>query len=105
MQLYSFFNSSTSYRLRIALALKGLDYSYKPVNIRTGGHRDAQYVAEINPSASVPALVDGEFHLVSAVHGRIRGAAGFVCECPKAIDEIALDDAECAHVILLLGRW
>ncbi|MFT0701585.1 maleylacetoacetate isomerase, partial [Citrobacter meridianamericanus] len=26
MQLYSFFNSSTSYRLRIALALKGLDY-------------------------------------------------------------------------------
>lgn len=63
MQLYSFFNSSTSYRLRIALALKGLDYSYKPVNIRTGGQRDAQYVAEINPSASVPALVDGEFHL------------------------------------------
>ena len=26
MQLYSFFNSSTSYRVRIALALKGLDY-------------------------------------------------------------------------------
>ena len=63
MDLYSFFNSSTSYRLRIALALKGLDYSYLPVNIRTGAHRDTQYVADINPSASVPALVDGEFHL------------------------------------------
>ena len=63
MQLYSFFNSSTSYRVRIALALKGLDFSYIPVNIRTGTHRDAQYVAEINPSAVVPALVDGEFHL------------------------------------------
>jgi len=63
VQLYSFFNSSTSYRVRIALALKGLDYSYVPVNIRTGAHRDAQYVADINPSAVVPALVDGEFRI------------------------------------------
>ncbi|PXW29463.1 maleylacetoacetate isomerase [Paraburkholderia caballeronis] len=63
MQLYSFFNSSTSYRVRIALALKGLDYTYLPVNIRTGEHRDGQYVADVNPSASVPALVDGEFTL------------------------------------------
>jgi maleylacetoacetate isomerase len=63
VQLYSFFNSSTSYRVRIALALKGLDFSYGQVNIRTGAHRDARYVAEINPSAAVPALVDGEFCL------------------------------------------
>ena len=40
MQLYSFFNSSTSYRVRIALALKGLPYDYLGVNIRTGQHRD-----------------------------------------------------------------
>jgi maleylacetoacetate isomerase len=57
MQLYSFFNSSTSYRVRIALALKGLDHDYRPVNIRVGAHRDPAYVAEINPSAVVPALV------------------------------------------------
>jgi maleylacetoacetate isomerase len=63
VQLYRFFNGSTSYRVRIALALKGLDYSYLPVNIRTAAHRDAQYVADINPSASVPALVDDGFHL------------------------------------------
>jgi maleylacetoacetate isomerase len=63
VDLYSFFNSSTSYRLRIALALKGLDYSYVPVNIRAGAHRDAQYVADINPSALVPALADGDFQL------------------------------------------
>ncbi|HEC0582645.1 TPA: glutathione S-transferase N-terminal domain-containing protein, partial [Pseudomonas aeruginosa] len=36
MQLYSFFNSSTSYRVRIALALKGLDYQVVPVNLRQG---------------------------------------------------------------------
>jgi maleylacetoacetate isomerase len=57
MQLYSFFNSSTSYRVRIALALKGLDHDYRPVNIRVGAHRDPAYVAEVNPSAAVPALV------------------------------------------------
>ena len=57
MQLHSFFNSSTSYRVRIALALKGLSYDTLPVNIRTGEHREADYVARVNPSASVPALV------------------------------------------------
>ncbi|MDN7903649.1 maleylacetoacetate isomerase [Burkholderia diffusa] len=63
MQLHSFFNSSTSYRVRIALALKGLPYDTLPVNIRTGEHREAGYVARVNPSASVPALVDGDFRL------------------------------------------
>ena len=63
MQLYSFFNSSTSYRVRIALALKGLPFETLPVNIRTGQHREAEYVQGINPSASVPALVDGDFTL------------------------------------------
>lgn len=63
MQLYNFFNSSTSYRTRIALALKGLPFDYVPVNIRTGEHRDAGYVSQVNPSATVPALVDGDFSL------------------------------------------
>jgi len=62
MELYSFFNSSTSYRVRIALALKGLDHDYRGVNIRTLEHRAADYVAR-NPSANVPLLVDGEVQL------------------------------------------
>ena len=33
MQLYSYFRSSASYRVRIALALKGLDYDYVPVHL------------------------------------------------------------------------
>ena len=63
MQLYSFFNSSTSYRVRIALALKGLAFETLPVNIRVGEHRAADYVANVNPSATVPALIDGDFNL------------------------------------------
>lgn len=62
MQLYSFFNSSTSYRVRIAMALKGLRYDYLPVNIRVLEHRKDDYV-DRNPSASVPLLVDGEMSL------------------------------------------
>lgn len=63
MDLHSFFNSSASYRVRIALALKGVPFDYVPVNIRNGEHREAEYVERISASASVPALVDGELAL------------------------------------------
>ncbi|MFM0741211.1 maleylacetoacetate isomerase [Paraburkholderia xenovorans] len=63
MQLHSFFNSSTSYRVRIALALKGIAYETLPVNIRAGEHRAADYVANVNPSALVPTLIDRDFRL------------------------------------------
>jgi len=57
MQLYNFFNSSTSYRVRIALALKGLDYEHHGVNLRAGEQRSAEYRA-LNPAGSVPLLVE-----------------------------------------------
>ncbi|MCC6076057.1 maleylacetoacetate isomerase [Pseudomonas sp. GCM10022188] len=63
MELYSFFNSSTSYRVRIALALKGLDTDYRGVNIRVGEQRDAGYIREVNASPSVPAIIEGNFRL------------------------------------------
>lgn len=62
MQLHGFFNSSTSYRVRIALALKGLPYDYVPVDIRKSAHRSAEFMA-LNPSANVPLLVDDETDL------------------------------------------
>lgn len=62
MQLHSFCHSSTSYRVRIALALKNLPYDYIPVDIRKQAHRDPAYVA-LNPSANVPLLNDGELNL------------------------------------------
>ena len=34
MQLYNYFRSSASYRVRIALALKGLDYANLPVHLQ-----------------------------------------------------------------------
>lgn len=63
MELYSFFNSSTSYRVRIALALKGIDITYQGVNIRAGEQRATDFVEQVNASASVPAIVEGDFRL------------------------------------------
>lgn len=63
MELYSFFNSSTSQRVRIALQLKGVAHEYHGVNIRAGAHRDVYYLDNINPAGLVPAVVDGDFRL------------------------------------------
>jgi len=56
MQLYSFCFSSTSYRVRIALSLKGLYYDYKAVNLRAGEQRTEAYI-QLNPAKGVPVLV------------------------------------------------
>ena len=59
MKLYNFHASSTSYRTRIALNLKGLSYEYVPVRLDKGEHLSAAY-GEINPMRGVPTLeVDG----------------------------------------------
>jgi maleylpyruvate isomerase len=59
LQLYSYFRSSASYRVRIALNLKGLPYNYVPVHLLKGGgqQHNADY-QRVNPAELVPALVD-----------------------------------------------
>lgn len=59
MKLYSFFNSSTSYRVRIALALKGIPYEYQGINIRIGEQESPDYI-QLNPAKGVPLLIDNE---------------------------------------------
>jgi maleylpyruvate isomerase len=60
MQLYSFFRSGTSHRVRIALNLKGLAAQYMAVDLRTEAHQSAEYKA-LNPQGLVPSLVrDGK---------------------------------------------
>jgi len=60
MQLYNFFRSGTSHRLRIALNLKGLASEYVAVDLRTDAHQQADFKA-LNPQGLVPALVkDGK---------------------------------------------
>jgi len=55
MELFGYYRSTSSYRVRIALALKGLDYRQVPVNLLKGEQRGADYLA-LNPQGRVPAL-------------------------------------------------
>ena len=59
MKLYSYFRSSASFRVRIALALKGLDYEYASVHLlKDGGEQLSAGFMAINPAALVPVLDD-----------------------------------------------
>ena len=55
MKLYNYFRSSASFRVRIALALKGLPYDYAPVHLVKGEHKSDSY-AKVSPSGLVPTL-------------------------------------------------
>ncbi len=57
--LHGYWRSGTSYRTRIALNAKGLEYRQAPVNLLEGGQRQPDYLAR-NPQGLVPALVAGD---------------------------------------------
>lgn len=55
MKLFGYWRSSATYRVRIALELKGLDYEYEPVNLLKGEQRSPVFLTR-NPQGLVPAL-------------------------------------------------
>ena len=58
--LHAYWRSGTSYRTRIALNLKGLDYEIRPVNLAAGEQGSGAY-RELDPQGLVPTLeVDGQ---------------------------------------------
>lgn len=59
--LYSYWRSSCSYRVRIALALKGIEYTYRAIHlVKDGGEQYKDEYARLNPMKAVPALlIDG----------------------------------------------
>lgn len=56
MILFSYWRSTTSLRVRAALNLKAVAYTYRPVDLLSGGHRSAEFLS-LNPSGGVPVLV------------------------------------------------
>jgi len=55
MRLFGYFRSSTSYRLRIALNLKGLAFENVPVSLLAGENKAPEFLAR-NPFGSLPML-------------------------------------------------
>jgi maleylacetoacetate isomerase/maleylpyruvate isomerase len=66
MQLYNYFRSSASYRVRIALALKGLAYDYMPVHLLKREQLAESYAA-VSASRLVPLLLDGDVSLTQSL--------------------------------------
>ena len=62
MIVYGYWRSSAAYRLRIALAWKGLAAEPREVDLRTGAQHDPAFLA-LNPQGRVPFLIDGELSL------------------------------------------
>lgn len=68
LTLYSYWRSSASYRVRIALNLKDLDYQIVPVHlVRDGGQQFAEPYRLLNPQSRVPLLVDGDFRVAQSL--------------------------------------
>lgn len=57
LQLYGYFRSSAAYRVRIALALKGLKAEHIPVSLVKAEQHGGEY-SRLNPSHLVPTLID-----------------------------------------------
>ncbi len=66
--LHTYFRSSAAYRVRIALALKGLAYQSVAVHLlRGGGEQHGAAFAALNPAELVPVLVDGDVVLTQSL--------------------------------------
>jgi len=60
LTLYDYYRSSASFRVRIALNLKGLQYDVEPIHLlNNGGEQHSHEYRAINPQAFVPTLQDG----------------------------------------------
>ena len=66
MELFNYCRSSASYRVRIALALKGLDYDYRSVHLAKNEQFNESYAA-VSAARLVPLLRDGELTLTQSL--------------------------------------
>jgi maleylacetoacetate isomerase len=90
--LFDYFRSSASYRVRIALNLKGVDYEAVPVNLVEGGQRAEDYRAR-NPQGLVPMLEIDGLRLTQSV-----AIIAYLDETRPEPPLLPSDPAEAAHV-------
>jgi maleylacetoacetate isomerase len=101
MKLYSFFRSSASYRVRIALALKGLNYETISIPMRDNSHRSESY-RKINPQQRLPTLeLDDGTKLIQSL--AIIDYLDAVHPEPRLIPDDPLERARVQAVAQIIG--
>ncbi|MBV7436917.1 MULTISPECIES: maleylacetoacetate isomerase [Aeromonas] len=66
LQLFGYWRSSASFRVRLVLQLKGLSYEQHPVHLGKGEQKEKAY-RRINPQGLVPFLIDSEVQVGQSV--------------------------------------
>jgi len=65
IKLHGYWRSTATYRVRIALNLKGVDYEYVPVHlVANGGEQHSMDYARLNPAHLVPTFVDEDEDII-----------------------------------------
>ena len=68
IELYGYWRSSASYRVRIALNLKELEYATRVVHlVKNGGEHHSDGYKKLNPQQLLPTLIDGEHTLTQSL--------------------------------------
>ena len=94
LTLYDYWRSSSAYRVRIALNLKGIEYHQVPVHlVRDGGQQNSPAYRKINPLGLVPALAHGERVVVQSL-----AICEYLEEAVEAIPLLPADPAGRARV-------
>jgi len=93
--LYDYYRSSASYRVRIALGLKGVDYERVPVNLLDGEQRSIDFRAR-NPQGFVPML-EADGHRITQSLAIIHWLDAAFPDPPL----VPADALERAHVVAL----
>lgn len=100
--LYSYFRSSASYRVRIALHLKKLNFEYRAIHLlKSGGEQNSAEYKKLNPLSQVPCLVHGEFSLTQSV--AIIDYLDSVFPNPKLFPQNPMARARCLELIELIN--
>ena len=92
MKLYTYFRSSAAYRVRIALALKGLSYESVPKSLPGNEQRRPAY-RSLNPQGLIPALA-----IDSTVLPQSLAIIEYLDECHPAVPFLPPDPLSRAHV-------
>jgi maleylacetoacetate isomerase len=102
MKLHSYFRSSASYRVRIALNLKGLSYDLVPVHLlKNGGEQFSDNFRALNPDALVPVLENNGVPLTQSL--AIIEYLEETYPTPALLSTIALDRAWQRSVALMIA--